>query len=182
MEELYGPAHYSIYMIMFPNLKVYIGCTGVEPWGRWRSTYRKNYDLVEAIARYGKKNLDYFILEDGLTEEEAYEREKYWIDFYDATNLENGYNSASGGKKNIAYAERSIERYRAGAKRQFSDPEQREKSRMAHVHFPVICIETGVKYESCYVAESMTKVPHANINLVCRKKRHTAGGLHWAFA
>ena len=181
MEEIYGPAHYSVYMIMFPNLKAYVGCTGTEPWRRWRGCKNLNADIIEAYKEYGKENCSLFVLEDGLTKEAAYEREKYWIEFYDSRNLENGYNCEQGGLRGFDYTDRSIERYSKGAIKQFSDPAQREKVRMSKVHYPVICLETGERFESAVLAERKMGIHNAHINKVCRHERHTAGGYHWRF-
>ena len=182
MEEIYGPAHYSVYMIMFPNLKAYVGCTGIEPWRRWRGQRNLNKDIIEAYKKYGKENCSLFVLEDGLTEDEAYEREKYWIDFYDSRNIENGYNSQTGGLKGMVRSKRSIERYSKGAIKRYSDPAQREKDRMAQIHYPVICVETGERFESAVLAERKMGIHNAGINKVCRHKCKTAGGYHWRFA
>ena len=180
MEELYGPAHYCVYMIMFPNTKVYIGCTGTEPWRRWGVKKQRNKDLMAAYEEFGKNNCDYFILEDSLREEEAYEREKYWIDFYDATNLENGYNSGCGGKKDVHYAERTIERDREKALNR--SQESIEKLRLSMPHYPVICVETGRRYETSGLAEKEEKIFASHIRDVCRGLRKTAGGYHWIYA
>ena len=181
MEEIYGPAHYSVYMIMFPNLKAYVGCTGIEPWRRWRGQRNLNKDIIEAYKKYGKENCSLFVLEDCLTRDEAYEREKYLIDFYDSRNLENGYNSQTGGLNGMVCAERSIERKSKGAIKRFSDPAQREKARMAQIHYPVICLETGERFESARLATKKMGVHNAHINEVCRHRRHTAGGYHWRY-
>lgn len=45
----------------------------------------------------------------------------------------------------------------------------------------VICIETGEVYRSMKVAEEATGADHSGISRVCRKKRITAGRLHWDY-
>ena len=199
MEEKYGPRHYTVYMLMFPNLKVYVGYTGAEPRRRWHSAYY-GIDISNAIKEFGKKNISYFILEDNLTREEAHAREAYWIDFYDARNLDNGYNCLTGGaQKGCKANDRLIQRYREAKKKQYSDPAerekvrqraikqysdpaQREKDRMAQVHYPVICIETGKRFESMVLAEKTMNINHSSISRVCKGERHTAGGYHWKYA
>ena len=215
MEELYGPRHYTVYMMMFPNSKVYIGYTGVKPERRWRGDYA--LDINDAFKEFGKENISYFILDENLTLDEAHAQEAYWVEFYDARNFENGYNCLTGGahkgcKANDRFnqrcreaaikhysdpAEREKARLRAikqysdpaqrekarqAAIKRYSDPAQREKNRMAEVHYPVICIETGERFESCHVAENVMNINHGNIAHVCRGKRHTAGGYHWKYA
>lgn len=182
MEALYGPNHFSVYMIMLPNLKAYIGCTGCAPWKRFGGDYSHCGGLREDLQKFGKKNCGYYILEDGLSREVAYNRESYWIDFYDTTNIENGYNSSSGGERNFKYSERKVQKNREASIKHFADPAVREKIRMSIVHSPVICVETGIRYESARLAEMDVHVHNANILAVCKGKRHMAGGYHWQYA
>ena len=48
----------------------------------------------------------------------------------------------------------------------------------------VLCVETGVVYESQSEASRLTGIKETNISAVCRKKPHciTAGGYHWEYA
>ena len=47
---------------------------------------------------------------------------------------------------------------------------------------PVMCIETGVIYESGHAATRQTGVEYKNISACVRGKRITAGGYHWKYA
>lgn len=57
--------------------------------------------------------------------------------------------------------------------------ETRKKMSAAKPKCPVLCIETGIVYESLRNAERQTGV--VNIWAVCHNKQKTAGGLHWKF-
>ena len=46
---------------------------------------------------------------------------------------------------------------------------------------PVVCIETGIIYESIMAAETLTKTDGSSISAVCKGKRKTAGGYHWRY-
>lgn len=46
---------------------------------------------------------------------------------------------------------------------------------------PIVCVETGVKYESQLEAERNTGICSSSIGGVCLGKRKTAGGFHWGF-
>lgn len=46
---------------------------------------------------------------------------------------------------------------------------------------PVICVETGVKYSSAYVAYRETGIQQSGIWRCCHGKSKTAGGCHWKF-
>lgn len=78
----------------------YIGTTGAkyQSWraGRNGNKYMECSKFGPAIIEYGWPNFKYEVLEDGLTKEEAFEREKYWIQYYDSVNQ--GYNTSLGGK------------------------------------------------------------------------------------
>lgn len=46
---------------------------------------------------------------------------------------------------------------------------------------PVVCVETGIVYESARVAQRQTGINQSSISKVCNDKLKTAGGLHWKF-
>lgn len=79
--------------------KVYIGATKDLKW-RWGIQgrgYKTHKRFWADITKYGYKNVRHFILEKGLTYDEANARECYWIAYYDSTNPEKGYNMSKGG-------------------------------------------------------------------------------------
>lgn len=53
--------------------------------------------LKNAIYKYGKENFTREIIEECETKEKLDSREKYWINYYNATNSDNFYNITSGG-------------------------------------------------------------------------------------
>ena len=59
----------------------------------------------------------------------------------------------------------------------------RAKMSAHHPKKKVLCIETGVVYESTIEAERQTGIRHDGISKCCRKitKYITAGGFHWEF-
>lgn len=81
------------------NNKVYIGQTCQEVERRWKngSGYASQPYFYNAIQKYGWDKFDHIILEENLTQEQANEREKYYIELYKATNSDYGYNCLSGG-------------------------------------------------------------------------------------
>lgn len=60
---------------------------------------------------------------------------------------------------------------------------QREKLSNAHEHQKkkVICIETGVVFESLSEASKMTNINRGNISNVCTGRQEKAGGYHWKY-
>ena len=94
---------FKIYMHIFPNGKVYIGITSLPVSRRWKngSGYRKKQQLVyRAILKYGWDNIKHVILYEGLTKEEAEEKERELIKEFKANDPMHGYNAESGGSLN----------------------------------------------------------------------------------
>ena len=81
------------------NHKIYIGQTN-NPKRRFQEHRAKGYEvdthkvLYYAFNKYGLDNFSFEIIEET---ENADEREKYWIKYYDS--FENGYNMTEGGDK-----------------------------------------------------------------------------------
>lgn len=77
----------------------YIGLTSQLPRKRWSygSGYGKTTHIGAAIRKYGWNSFDHEILEEGLTEDEAKERECFYIAMYDTMNPEKGFNVTAGG-------------------------------------------------------------------------------------
>lgn len=99
---------YSVYMHKSKiDGKIYIGKTNnIER--RWRSfgvEYKREYEFGRAINSQGWDSFEHIILETGLSEQKANEREKYYISKFDTRNPDRGYNIAEGGNSGIWYTE-----------------------------------------------------------------------------
>jgi len=71
--------------------------------------------IKQALKKYGKNNFTKEILETNEDKKYIFEREKYWIDYYDAINSEDFYNLSYGGKGgNMLNNEKSIEKWKIG--------------------------------------------------------------------
>jgi group I intron endonuclease len=81
-------------------------------WLHHRKTLRKNKHFNEHLQNsfsfYGETNFDYKIIEE-CKEEELNDREVYWIDYFNTTNKQHGYNLTTGGK-HFALSEQSIQK------------------------------------------------------------------------
>lgn len=86
------------------NGMIYIGKTRYSLQKRWHEHCRnalKNvkwqmFRLQEAIRQYGPENFTVEQIDCAATNDEANEKEVYWISFYNAT--EKGYNVSPGGR------------------------------------------------------------------------------------
>lgn len=91
---------YCVYKHTFKNGKVYIGITQQRPNERWKNGtgYKHNKHLTSAILKYGWDNIKHEILFDGLTKEEACQKEIELIAKYQSNNRIYGYNKSTGGE------------------------------------------------------------------------------------
>ena len=91
--------NYTVYIHTFPNKKVYIGITSLNPkyrFGRNGSNYNNTF-VGNAIVKYGWNNINHKILYTNLTKEEAEAKEIELIAKYKSNQKEFGYNIANGG-------------------------------------------------------------------------------------
>ena len=91
LSELKG---YKVYILIFPNDKVYIGMTHQEEKNRWLDGkgYTFNERMYEDIINYGWKNISKKTIYKNLTKEEALEKEKELIIHYKSNLKKHGYN------------------------------------------------------------------------------------------
>lgn len=91
---------YCVYMHTFPNKKRYIGITCCKPNRRWQNGYGYVSQPVihNAIVKYGWDNIKHEIVANGLTLDEANQKEQELIKLYQTTNHDYGYNVELGGK------------------------------------------------------------------------------------
>lgn len=91
---------YTIYRhINKINGKSYVGVTSQRPEDRWANGkgYKGCRKFYPAIQKYGWDNFEHEILDIVYSPEEASEKEKYWINQYNTTSKECGYNIDGGG-------------------------------------------------------------------------------------
>ena len=178
------------------NNKVYIGQTTQPLYKRWwRHCHNGKKSVIgSAIAKYGKENFTIEVIDTGTSLEELNEKEIYWINHYNSISP-NGYNIAGGGRNHIvtdALRKRLSEVHKGKgcgadnpfygrhhteeAKRIFS---ARNKNNNYAPRRKVICVETGIIYESIASATRQTKIN--NIGYACKGKIKHAGGYHWQY-
>lgn len=91
---------YTVYKHTTPSGKVYIGITGQKPEQRWQNGngYKNNEHFYRAILKYDWENIEHDVLCDGLTKQQACDKEIELIAKYDSTNRDKGYNNSYGGE------------------------------------------------------------------------------------
>ena len=110
------------------NGKVYIGQTCQKPEYRWNhgKGYKECPHFYDAILKYGWENFEHEIIETGLTNEEANERETYWINFFNSTNEDFGYNLSLGGL-NREFSEETKQKLSNHAKKLWENKNHQEQ-------------------------------------------------------
>ena len=157
---------------------------------RWASNYETCPFFYHALQKYGWDGFTHYILFDGLTLEQADELEREYILKYKTQNNNYGYNVLSGGH-NIgmlgAHHSKKTKKLMSEKHkgRKFTDE---HKANLSKSHLgkkshckPVICLDTGVIYESGRMAEEITGTRAKGISMCCLGKQETCNGLKWAF-
>lgn len=185
------PNSFIVYKHTSPSGKVYVGITHQRPEDRWQGGlgYRKNPYFFRAILRYGWDNFRHEILSRGLTKEEACVLERALIAYYRSNEKHRGYNLTDGGEffKHSKESREKMSINRKGKGHRTLSAETKAKLRANHAggaeSKPVLCVETGVVYESTNAAAHSTGIDKSPISRCCRHIPHynTAGGYHWKY-
>lgn len=173
------------------NGKSYIGITCQKTVCRWGagSGYRQQIKFYNAICKYGWDNFEHIILFKNLSFEEAKQKEIEMIDKYKTFTKEYGYNITKGGEGTFGIPcseEKKKKISEANKGHKFTDEAKKRISNSLKGNIPynrkkVLCIETGIIYDSMHLAEKETGAKYKNISKVCKGEygRKTAGGYHW---
>ena len=92
--------NYVVYMHIAPSGKRYIGITMRDPARRWGygCNYKSNEHFYNAIKKYGWDKIIHLVLFEGLTKEDACEKEQFLIHQYKTHDPRYGYNLTKGGE------------------------------------------------------------------------------------
>ena len=182
---------YSVYMFIFPSNKVYVGLTKQSVKDRWRNgnAYSHSVFVNNAIKKYGWENIKKVVLYDGLTREQAMQKEIELIEWFNSTNRKFGYNLSTGGesKSGVPMSEETKDYLRwlrlgttlsEETKRKIGERQLGANNTMAR---KVICLETMKVYDTLMQAQKETGA--TKISDCCRhtKKHKSSGGLHWEY-
>ena len=94
VKDMYGFIYITTNHI---NGKKYVGQKCYDKAGKWKTYLGSGIHLKRAINKYGIEKFSKEIIEECQTKKHLDEREKYWIEYYDAVKSDEFYNIASGG-------------------------------------------------------------------------------------
>ena len=172
------------------NGKQYIGKKIFD--SQWRTYLGSGIGIKNAIKKYGKENFSRKIIDLAESKEELNEKEKFYINAFNAIKSPMFYNIAKGGIGGDTYCGKSAEEMeiirqkisRKGDKHPMygkhltNDAKVRISQKMGR---RVICEETGIVYNSTRDVERQTGFHHENIASCCRGKICTSHGFHWKY-
>lgn len=174
--------NYTIYAhINKINQKVYIGQTNQKKpeyrWGKEGQGYKRQ-TFYKAIKKYGWDNFEHIILETDLTQEEANEKEQYYIEYFNSQK--NGYNETDGGKN------RRLSEEEKQAISIFMRNKQLGKNN--NNHKSIVCLNTKQIFDTIQSAADWCNIAPENISQSCKKLEYHSGKhpdtnelLFWAF-
>ena len=179
---------YKVYKYIFPNGKVYIGCTHQDLAERRDSGYRHNPTLKTAMREFGWRNIQKVVVQDGLDKETAFQLEIATIANLDATDPNKGYNISLGGtaafqgRKHTEESKRKISESHKGIS---PSPESRERMKEAHKAERISVVGTNLNgtsviYESLADAAEAVGGYKTNISRAC-KSGSPYKDMMWAF-
>lgn len=170
------------------NGKIYIGQTCQKPehrWGKQGQNYTERQPLFySAIQKYGWDNFEHTIIIDNLTQEEANQQETYWINYYQSNILDYGYNLTSGGDKtevSIQTREKLSQKRKDYLTKHPDVLSQMRESSLQAVCKSIICLETGIVYQSAAEASKDTGIDYRDLSACCNHKKYNTHKTHWEF-
>ena len=119
-----------IYVIGFPNGKLYVGRTVQRVARRFQGHCRSKQPVGRAIRKYGPENCPIMILRRDLSWQESATEEQFWIAELGTTRPELGYNLTAGGEGMLARPVPQAQRRKLSeaTKRQWQDPDFRSRA------------------------------------------------------
>lgn len=176
------------------NGKKYIGQTCQDVHKRWQNGfgYREEQYIRKAIDKYGWDNFTHDILEENLSQDEANERERFYIQLYKTYNSQFGYNLTYGGnngqpndKTRKILSEKAKTRVGELNSRygKHCSEEHKRKLREANIQSamlnPIKCVESGIIYRNAADASRKLGIDKTGILKCSNGKQNQTHGLHF---
>lgn len=102
------------------NGKKYIGKRHYDNKGEWKRYLGSGVVQQKAIEKYGRSQFSREIIDHAFSEQELNEKERHWINYYDAINNTEYYNIAPGGDGGNVRLGYSSEEYAASERKRLA--------------------------------------------------------------
>lgn len=125
---------YTVYKHTSPNGKIYIGITSQKLYQRFQNGngYKGSARFEGAIKKYGWKNIKHEVLFEGLTKDEAEQKEIELISLYKSNDRRYGYNIANGGNTVGTLSQETKEKLATAQRGRSASTEARQKMSYSH--------------------------------------------------
>lgn len=146
--------HYSVYQLIFPNGRMYVGLTGRSPKQRWAygDGYKRMPEMKAAIQEYGWNNIEKIVCMENLSYETACNMEKMLIELNSREDPARLYNKAEGGSSQSGWKMKTDTVEQIKQTVQLKGRSEAQKKRDSHVAAawskPVRNLSTGEIYPS----------------------------------
>ncbi len=177
-------------MHISPSSKVYIGITSQDVKDRWGNGrgYCHNLYFNRAIKRYGWNAFLHKILFEGLSKEEAEQKEIELIKAYDSANPAYGYNISLGGNYVGKHSERSKRKMSESQTGRKASAETKARQSASHIVRKVAQLDDKGNclaiWNGAKTAAKALKIPFQNISEClhhAKSGRRHAGGYVWVY-
>lgn len=169
---------YKVYLITnMISGHQYVGFTSLPPKKRWSNGkgYKENVYFYNAIKKYGWNNFKKEILEENLTQQEAKEKEIFYINKFDTFN--NGYNKTLGGDSGIIHTPETKEKISIASKNMSKESRLAIAKKLSKTVYQYDLDGNFIKkFPSCSSAGKELNISSAHITAVCNGIRKTIGG------
>lgn len=175
--------HYSVYQLIFPDSKMYVGKCGTPLEERWDSGYgyRNVPEVWAAIQACGWENVRKIRCMENVLETSASAMEKWLIEINRTTDPERGYNKSVGGQRESGWhcTEENREKAARANTGRKNTPEQIRRMREAAAprSKPVRNCSTGEIYPSQAAAAEALGVDKTAVSAHLRGKMKTVKGI-----
>lgn len=191
---------YIIYKYTSPSQKIYIGQTnqGLKRRAYNGEGYKHSIYFYNAIKKYGWENFKSQILKQNLNKQQANYWEEYYIKYYQSNNRNYGYNISEGGNNHTLspQAKEKISQYmknnnpmknpeiakKVSKKTRGQSLSEQAKKNISQGHKKkILCIETGIIYNSRQEAAKAVKRSPSGIGRAATGQQKTCANLHWRY-
>lgn len=174
---------YSIYLLAFPSMEIYIGATGRRPETRWASGKGYQCGIVRnRIEQFGWDKVYKRVLMRNLTIEAAQRLEKYAIQKV-AESPFFLLNTTDGGD-GLHYERETDKNKQVGKIKEAIIPQEKINELMAKKYRtakPIYCVETGEIYSSIAEASRILSISKGSLNTCCCGHIGSVYGLHYRY-